>query len=320
MPTPSTNLAESILAQLGQDFTIPAVDLSTAEYAFPDTVGNAFYEETTPIEISDLTTGAVGGTGAFDQIMSSHKAHLKEQYDKGRITGDQYAKAYVELTTAAMSAGVQMALGRDSNYWQAKLVQMQGRRAEIEAVTAKVQHEVVKAQLAAARRQAELVNAQYVLTLMQISRESENFDLTTAQIALAQSQRLAVDKEVEVNDYKLDNLMPQELAQLTQQVQILFAQENLVQEQAEAQRAQTVDIRSDGITPVTGNMGKQKELYDQQITSYRRDAEQKVGKMFLDAWITQKTLDEGLTPPAQLTNTEVNEVLAAVRLSHGLGS
>lgn len=90
-------------------------------------------------------------------------------------------------------------------------------------------------------------------------------------------------------------------------------------EQGEASRAQTMDTRSDGVT-VVGLMGKQKELYDQQITSYQRDAEVKAGKLWIDAWITMKTIDEGLLPPDQFTNTEINEVLATLKTNNLLGS
>ena len=92
-----------------------------------------------------------------------------------------------------------------------------------------------------------------------------------------------------------------------------------VSEQGEAQRAQTSDTRSDGAA-VVGVLGKQKNLYTQQIESYKRDAEVKAGKMWVDAWITMKTIDEGLLPPDQFTNTEVNEVLLAIKTNNSIGS
>lgn len=92
-----------------------------------------------------------------------------------------------------------------------------------------------------------------------------------------------------------------------------------VSEQGEAQRAQTSDTRSDGAT-VVGVLGKQKNLYTQQIESYKRDAEVKAGKMWVDAWITMKTIDEGLLPPDQFTNTEINEVLNAIKTNNSIGS
>lgn len=104
------------------------------------------------------------------------------------------------------------------------------------------------------------------------------------------------------------------------QVTLVGKQIDLTSEQFEAERAKTLDTRSDGVTTVVGSVGKQKELYTQQIDSFVKDAQHKTAKMYLDGWITQKTLDEGLTAPTQLTNAEVNEVLTAVRGNNSLGS
>ena len=89
------------------------------------------------------------------------------------------------------------------------------------------------------------------------------------------------------------------------------------QEQLEVQRAQTLDVRSDS-TPVTGVLGKQKELYAQQITSYQRDAEVKAAKLFTDAWTVQKTIDEGLLPPTNFTNASLDPILTTIKTNNDL--
>jgi hypothetical protein len=40
--------------------------------------------------------------------------------------------------------------------------------------------------------------------------------------------------------------------------------------------------------------------------------------MYLDGWITQKTLDEGLFAPNELQNTTVDSVLSNIRTANGL--
>ena len=182
------DLAETLLADLGQSFTLPAVDLSGAAFQLPVQAGNPLYAAITAPDLVELTSGAVGGTGAFDVLMSTQKAHLKEQFDAGRITGDQFAKAYIELTTAAMSTALQFLINGNQAQWQAILLQMQARRAEIDSVTAAVQLETAKAQLAAANAQALTLEAQYVLVLLQAANESAKYDLTNEQIALVKEQ------------------------------------------------------------------------------------------------------------------------------------
>lgn len=154
--------------------------------------------------------------------------------------------------------------------------------AQIQAVTARVQLATSKAQFVLAKIQALSAKSDYALTKMKIATESETYCAAL---------------------FNANQMLPQQLKLLT--------------EQTEAQRAQTLDTRSDGAT-VTGSVGKQKELYSQQITSYQRDAEVKASKLFTDAWITQKTIDEGLNPPNGFTNASIDTILTKLKSNNGL--
>lgn len=159
------------------------------------------------------------------------------------------------------------------------------QNAQIAAITARVGLESAKVQLTALQLQALTAKATYALTKLKLATEDAQFG--TAK-------------------YQLENLMP--------------AQLELVHEQTEAQRAQTLNTRTDGVTPIAGTSGKQRELYDQQITSYKRSSETNAAKMFVDAWITQKTIDEGLPPPNGFTLANVDTVLSAVKANNALGA
>ncbi|WAQ79277.1 hypothetical protein E20_67 [Escherichia phage E20] len=154
--------------------------------------------------------------------------------------------------------------------------------AQIQAVTARVQLAASKAQFVLAKIQALSAKSEYALTKLKIATESETYCAAL---------------------FNADQMLPQQL--------------KLITEQTEAQRAQTLDTRSDGAT-VTGSVGKQKELYSQQITSYQRDAEVKASKLFTDAWITQKTIDEGLNPPNGFTNASIDTILTKLKSNNGL--
>jgi hypothetical protein len=189
---------------------------------------------------ADLTTGA-GGTGTFDVIMTSLSAYLAVEYNKGRITGADYTKTFIELTTVARGTALQFTLGKDQAFWAAQ-------NSQIAAVAARVALETSKVQNASA-------------------------------------------------NFQLNSMLPAQLV--------------MVNEQMEAQRAQTLSVRADGV-PVTGNMGTQVALYNQQITSYKRDAEVKASKCFTDAYITAKTLDDTITPPSGFTNSSIDTVLTTL--------
>lgn len=154
--------------------------------------------------------------------------------------------------------------------------------AQIQAVTARVTLATSKAQFVLAKIQALSAKSEYALTKLKIATESETYCAAL---------------------FNADQMLPQQLKLLT--------------EQTEAQRAQTLDTRTDGAV-VKGSVGKQKELYSQQITSYQRDAEVKASKLFTDAWITQKTIDEGLNPPNGFTNASIDTILTKLKSNNGL--
>lgn len=156
--------------------------------------------------------------------------------------------------------------------------------------------------------------------------QNRNLQPIEEAIQIIQRDRI-VPAQAENEEFRVANMLPIELAQQQHivnsrqpaETNLIQRQIDLTSEQYEAERAKTVDTRSDGNT-VVGSVGKQKDLYSQQIDSFIKDAQYKVGKLFSDAWVTQKTLDEGLTAPTQYTNLEVNEVLAQLRTNNSLGS
>jgi hypothetical protein len=285
IPSGADVLANTLLTSLtaGKDFTVPEIDLDDALFDQPAATGPLF-EAVPRIDIDQLTTGTVGGAGVFDKLMVSITNHLKVEYAANRISGAEYTKAYIGLVSAALQTAEQFLVAKDSAYWQALLVQAQARTANIETTTARLALETAKVMLARSQFEASTAEAAYGLTKLKLSTEDAGY----ANLV----------KQGEGLDFTNDNILPQ--------------QEKLLKEQVEAQRAQTSDTRTDG-PAVAGSVGKQKQLYDQQITSYKRDAETKAAKMFADAWMTQKTIDEGLLAPDQFTNANVNTLLQALR-------
>lgn len=125
-------------------------------------------------------------------------------------------------------------------------------------------------------------------------------DGLTAVTGLIGKQKESLDTDIQMKQYQIDFVLPVQL--------------DLVKEQREAERSKTLNVRTDGQT-VVGSVGKQKDLYSQQIDSFIKDARYKTAKMYLDNWITQKTLDENIIPPTELTAANAATILAEHRLS-----
>lgn len=281
-------------------FPIPNPDLSGV--VFPE---GALNHTVTPVEVSDLTNGSVDGPGVFDALMRGFKAHLEVEFEAGRITGDDYTKAYIALTESAMSQGVAFLLQKDQSFWQAQMIQVQ-------AFSARVDLEIAKVRMAESQYAASTQKSNYALVKMQIANADNEYCISKFNLEqILPTQQAGQVTANSTATYNLSNILPKQAENLTYQG-------NMLKEQTEAQRAQTLDTRLDGAA-VVGVLGKQKQLYAQQITSYQRDAELKAARIWSDAWITQKTIDEGLLAPTTLQNASVNSVLESIRINNNLG-
>jgi len=370
------------------DFTLPALDLTGAEFTFPtDNSENPLYTDITALTEADLTDRTVGGSGMFDGLMATIMAQLREEFSEGRITGKEYSTVYIASMQGAMGAAVQYLQASKATYWQTVLIQQQAQAAEIAVYASRLQLEAAKAQAATARVEAETAAANYSLIKLKLASEDiaygtalaqktrvdyENANILPAQYAqllkqtdqldyqlvnlfpkqvlkvqseidvsagqishltsqtnqvlyqtatLLPAQKLGIDMDTSIKTYQHDTVLPAQVAGVTADTvgktytntYLLPEQLNNLQEQTEGHRAKTLDTRVDGTTPIAGAVGKQKDLQQQQIASYQRDAEAKVAKMLLDTWITQKSLDEGLVAPYALDDANINAALDTVK-------
>lgn len=275
--------ANNLIDELTEDsdFEIPNIDVDLPEFRIPGDRFGAMYNRIPALTNADLTEKKIDGLGTFDVIMGGFVAQLKEEYSKSRITGADYTKAFIAAQAEAMGGAISFLVQRDAVFWQSQ-------QAQIQAITARLQHETVRMQLATAQFEAMTAKGNYALTKMKLAESSMQYCL---------------------GKFNLEYMLPQQLL-------VAKAQEKLVTEQYEAQRAQTMDTRSDNTTPIVGTMGKQRELYAQQIVSYKRDAEVKAAKLFTDAWITMKTIDEGLLPPNGFANSSLDQVLTTLKTNN----
>lgn len=310
-------LASELMTALltGEDVSIPTIDPSGSEYSIPGDINSNAYDVLVKLSDSDLTTGAINGTGAFDKLMVGVAAQLQREYDAGRITGAEYTKAYIALTGSALSSSLQYLLSRDAAYWQAV-------QAQAASVTARVQLATAKIQNAAAKLEAMNVKANYALTKLKLSVTDAEYGTATynlenllpAQLAMTNAQKLGQDKQNETANYTLINLLPKQVDLLGEQIagavkdtetktytldELMPVQKLNLQEQAEAQRGQTMDTRSDGTTPIAGSIGKQNSLYAQQVVSYQKDSQLKAAKVITDTWITCRSIAEDFPLPKQ---------------------
>jgi len=303
---------------VGEDFSVPAIDLSLPVYSAPDGTGE-LYTSISSLTEADLTTREVAGDGLFDGLMKAVSAHVYKEYQEGRINSAEYSQVYVSLTQAAMGNAVQYLLGKDNAYWQAINAQKQAQVAEAQVVRARIDAEIAKLEYAAQKADAANRAATYAI----IAQKDQVLYETANKIPAEVSN---IDADTTIKGYTHTNVLPSQVALNTAETQLKAydldwikpATLTSINEQMEAHRAKTLDVRSDAAT-VAGTMGKQKELHSQQIIAYERDAEAKLGKMILDTWITQHSVDPTVaSAPSGLASASINSLVSSLRASHGI--
>lgn len=267
-----------------------------------------------------LTTAAMGTAVQF--LLGKDQSFWQAQQAQiAAIT------ARVQLQTAKVQlAALQMeALTQKTNYALAKL------RLATESQQYCISKFNLESMLPA---QLDMLEEQRAGQTIQNSILQFNVDSTLpAQLVGITNQNAQIEAQTNSTNFSLASILPKQAAQLTAQIDtqiaqtatleytianILPKQALLVQEQAEVQHSQTADIRTDGGV-VNGTVLAQKQLYQQQVISYRRDAEVKVAKLFTDAWTVQKTIDEGIVPPDNFTNSSIDAILNDLKTNNGIG-
>ena len=114
------------------------------------------------LDVKDITTGTIEGTGTFDVIMQTVFLHLQREYASGRITGDMYAKAYIEIMNNTLAQATQYVVA---------------------AFQATANDDLVAAQIRKINKDIELVTEQIELIDYQgVSEQAKYLDVVNGQV------------------------------------------------------------------------------------------------------------------------------------------
>lgn len=239
------------------------------------------------ITVTDLTSGDLTGNGVFDELMRGTKAHIQDEYEKGRIKGSEYATVYLGALEAVMNQSLQFLLQQQRVDAEARLMEAQIQTEALNQDRIAQQTSNLQAEALNIPKQGALLDAQVAVQGQQkLNLQSEKLQ-TEAQTALIDQQTanaitentVLVAQECKLRaDYDL--VMEQKLKAI--------AETSLLNQKKVTEQAQTSGTGVD----VDSVIGKQKALYQGQIDGYKRDAEQKVAKLMADTWNVRRTTDE----------------------------
>ena len=229
------------------------------------------------ISVDDLTKNEIEGTGVFDELMRSVKAHLEEERVKGSITPVNYSSVYLGALQSTMAQSVDFLLNKDKSAVSAELVEEQKINLRKEALLLDQKKTLGDVEIANAHFQAKLLQAQ-------LDKAEEEI------LSIRQDRANALIQGVLLN----------------QQVEKTKTEVALYEQKTRTEEAQIRD-KVDGVT-VAGVTGIQKTMYKNQADGYIRLAEQQYARLMLDGFAVLQSnagLDNfagnitewGVTPP-----------------------
>lgn len=107
----------------------------------------------TALVIAELATTSTEGTGAFDVLMQSVKAHLEVEFKRGSIKGAEYSTVYLGSMELAMQTALSFVLQKRKNDIEAQLLTQQLANAVLEGA-------VLTAQECKLRAEFDLIQSQ----------------------------------------------------------------------------------------------------------------------------------------------------------------
>ena len=227
-----------------------------------------------PLNVTELTTAEIAGTGVFDVLMQSVKNHVQEEHTKSRITGKEYATVYLEALQSTMAQSVEYLLRAKTLGFELDNLGKQGvlldHQAEIAIKDAQLKFAQIaqtQAQTDLAEQQVKSAEAEAHKIPVEISLLRSNLELAGVEKDLRIAQVGLAETEKDIAVYNLVNKTPVE-------VELLQAQTDNAQSQIALTEAQVVKITEENkvipynierIQAEIANMTRQSDILEKEL-------------------------------------------------------
>lgn len=193
------------------------------------------------IDINQLTTGTLDGTGVFDILMKTSREHLIREHSAGRITGQDFTQAYISMMQAVMAQATQYALMKDKTAYdislvsaQTNLIKQQEDNAIKEGLSIEANTAFTEARTLTEVSNKELVDQQVLTQTFQQEDIKQSTLLKVAQEAQIDAETLNIPKQ--------GDLLTQQKANLTAEALNIPKQGELIEAQIAKNTEETIAI------------------------------------------------------------------------------
>ena len=266
----------------------------------------AITEFTANVQKVEDDNGAITGTGIFDVLMNTATKHLQAQFDSGKINGELYANAYIQVYQVTLQTAKDIWLQKGISEAQLDLLREQITTEGVKRNHLSKQADLLSAQIITEGTQRDHLNKQIDLLDKQITSEdakinhlNKQAELLSEQITSEGTQRNHLSKQTDLlseqiisEGTKRTNLSKQ-TDLLSAQIITEDAKRGNLNKQTDLLNAQITleGIKGNHLNKQVDLLGKQvdsedakKDLYRRQIEGFDEDYKQKILKIMMDSW------------------------------------
>lgn len=253
------------------------------------------------IDIRDLTTGEAKGSGLYEELMRTSDAHIKQEFEAGRLQGESYAQVYLSAMQANLQASIQYLLSYETTNKNLEILDEQIKQNEKQNELLELQKEQLRIANETAQYNLDnLLPEQYTQALEQTKLLEEQVDHAKLNTTLLTEQVETVGVQQQVLAEQLKSAQAQNVEPTGGLLKVQYdkglQEVEIGKQKVDTERSQTKDTNADG-TAILGLVGKEKGLKTVQTEGFNRQAEVQAAKIYSDVFnVMYSTEQEGLSP------------------------
>jgi len=239
-----------------------------------------------------LTSGEIAGNGIFDELMRTVKAHVHLELSEGRITEQAYSQVYLGALQNVLQVATQYSLQFETTNKQLLLMDEQIAQAVLQKELLVTQKSQAAVDLTMTEFNRDFMQPkQYDMLVNQTAQISAQTVLVNEQVQQAAAQRALVGKQEDLVDEQIEAAKDQTVTPTggtnLAAYNKTLAETGILEQKKLTEQAQIEGtfIGADGGT-IGGLVGVEMSLKTVQKESFLRDAEQKAAKMYTDVFAT----------------------------------
>ena len=181
------------------------------------------------MDIGELTQVKEDGTGVLDVLIRNLKLNLDREWEQERITGPEYARAFIELYQSTLQIGLGYVTARSRLGYEITNLQNEAKYKEAQIEIAKAQLEKIPHEINILKSQDAQIIAETLLTGTRNHLETANLAKVPVEVELLRKESLKADAQI--------TLVTKQVEQITAEITKIPVELEILNKQSEAATA-----------------------------------------------------------------------------------